>query len=107
MQANQKYYRAYLSLSVEEQENLLFVDDLAKYEADQVDEWGRLFLIMKERISDYGDQITAVVLYGYNGKTRVLPLKPGAVNIITGMSKQRGIVFVLTVYCERTACQVL
>lgn len=32
-------------------------------------------------------QITAIVLYGMNGKKRVLPLNSGAVNIITGKSK--------------------
>ena len=32
-------------------------------------------------------QITAIALYGANGKKRVLPLRTGAVNIITGRSK--------------------
>jgi len=52
------YYNAYRQRSQWVRENLLFVDDLVKYEADLIDEWERLFLIMKERISDYGDQIT-------------------------------------------------
>jgi hypothetical protein len=32
-------------------------------------------------------QISAIILYGFNGQKRVLPLRPGAVNIITGRSK--------------------
>jgi len=32
-------------------------------------------------------QITAIVLYGYNGQKRVLQLNTGAVNIVTGRSK--------------------
>lgn len=32
-------------------------------------------------------QIKAIVLYGFNGKRRVLDLKTGTVNIITGRSK--------------------
>lgn len=32
-------------------------------------------------------QISAIVLYGTNGKRRILPFKIGSVNIITGKSK--------------------
>lgn len=32
-------------------------------------------------------QILDIVLYGHDGKRRSLPLRPGAVNIITGASK--------------------
>lgn len=32
-------------------------------------------------------QIAAIILYGINGKRRVLPFNSGAVNIITGKSK--------------------
>ena len=31
-------------------------------------------------------QVLEVVLYGKNGKKRTLPLRPGAVNVITGAS---------------------
>ena len=52
------YYNAYRQRSLWVRENLLFIDDLTKYETDLFDEWNRLFLVMKEDMLDYGDRIT-------------------------------------------------
>lgn len=51
------YYNAYRQRSQWVREQLLFINDLEKYENRLVDEWNRLFLIMKEDIEDYGDQL--------------------------------------------------
>ena len=53
-----EYYNAYRQRSKWVREQLLFIDDLTTYETNLTDEWERLFLIMKENISDYGDLIT-------------------------------------------------
>lgn len=52
------YYNAYCQRSQWVREQLLFINDLEKYENRLVDEWNRLFLIMKEDLEDYGDQLT-------------------------------------------------
>lgn len=52
------YYNAYRQRSQWVREQLLFINDLEKYEKRLVDEWNRLFLIMKENMEDYGDQLT-------------------------------------------------
>ncbi|MBF4693975.1 ABC-three component system protein [Fusibacter ferrireducens] len=52
------YYNAYMQRSRWVRESLLYLDDLSKYENLLVDEWKRLFLIMKEDLEDYGDSIT-------------------------------------------------
>jgi len=49
------YYNAYRQRSQWVRENLLFIDDLTKYENILIDEWDRLFVIMKEHIADYGN----------------------------------------------------
>jgi len=52
------YYNAYAQRSLWVREQLLFIDDLQKYENWLVDEWNRLFLVMKEDLEDYGRDIT-------------------------------------------------
>lgn len=52
------YYNAYQQRSRWVRENLLFIDDLAKYEEVLIDEWERLFFIMKERVVDYGSAVS-------------------------------------------------
>ena len=51
------YYNAYRQRSLWIRENLLFVNDLEKYEARLIDEWNRLYLIMEEELDEYGDGI--------------------------------------------------
>lgn len=52
------YYNAYYQRSQWVREQLLFINDLEKYESRLIDEWNRLFLIMKEDLEDYGEQLT-------------------------------------------------
>ncbi len=52
------YYNAYRQRSQWVREQLLFINDLTKYEAKLIDEWNRLFLIMKETLEDYGTSVT-------------------------------------------------
>lgn len=52
------YYNAFRQRSQWVRESLLFIDDLTKYENVLIDEWDRLFSIMKEHIADYGAGIT-------------------------------------------------
>lgn len=52
------YYNAYAQRSLWVREQLLFINDLQKYEKRLIDEWNRLFLVMKEDLEDYGDNIT-------------------------------------------------
>lgn len=52
------YYNAYRQRSQWVRESLLYINDLTKYENMLVDEWERLFVIMKEHIADYGSAIT-------------------------------------------------
>lgn len=52
------YYNAYRQRSQWVREQLLFVNDLKEYENRLIDEWNRLFLIMKEDLEDYCDQLT-------------------------------------------------
>lgn len=53
------YYNAYQQRSQWVRESLLYIDDLTKYENILVDEWNRLFLIMKEELDECGDRVTA------------------------------------------------
>jgi hypothetical protein len=39
-------------------EQLLLANELQDYEAVLVDEWNRLFTIMKEDLADYGEELT-------------------------------------------------
>jgi len=52
------YYNAYCQRSIWVREQLRFVDELSKYEAALIDEWNRLFLVMKEELEDYGNVIS-------------------------------------------------
>ena len=54
------YYNAYRQRSQWVRESLLFVDDLTKYEKTLIDEWDRLFVIMKEHLADYGDAVSDI-----------------------------------------------
>ena len=58
MRCIRDYYNAYRQRSQWVRENLLFINDLMKYESTLVDEWNRLFLIMKDDITDYGDALS-------------------------------------------------
>lgn len=53
-------------------------------------------------------QILAIVLYGYNGKIRVLPFQKGKVNIITGRSKTgKSVIGDIIDYCfGGSACNI-
>jgi hypothetical protein len=48
------YYNAFQQRSRWVREQLIFVDELSKYDKILTDEWDRLFLIMKEKLEDYG-----------------------------------------------------
>lgn len=52
------YYNAYRQRSQWVRESLLFIDDLTKYEKALIDEWDRLFIIMKEHLEDYGNTVS-------------------------------------------------
>lgn len=52
------YYNAYTQRSLWVREQLLFINDLQRYENRLVDEWNRLFLVMKEDLDDYGSDVT-------------------------------------------------
>lgn len=51
------YYNAYSQRSRWIREQVLFVNELDKYEARLIDEWDRLFINMKEELEEYGDNI--------------------------------------------------
>ncbi len=53
-----EYYNAFKQRSIWVREQLLLVNELQEYEAVLVDEWNRLFTIMAEDLSDYGDELT-------------------------------------------------
>lgn len=52
------YYNAFRQRSLWVREQLLLVNELQEYEALLVDEWNRLFVIMKENLADYGEELT-------------------------------------------------
>lgn len=52
------YYNAYQQRSRWVREQLLYINDLTDYENALVDEWERLFLIMQEKLEDYGVEVT-------------------------------------------------
>jgi len=51
------YYNAFQQRSRWVREQLLYVDELSKYEKRLTDEWDRLFLVMKESLADYGSSV--------------------------------------------------
>lgn len=51
------YYRAYKQRANWIRDNLLYINELDKYEERLVDEWQRMFLEMKENLEDYGDEL--------------------------------------------------
>ncbi|MEN6325627.1 MAG: ABC-three component system protein [Syntrophomonas sp.] len=53
-----EYYNAFRQRSLWIREQLLLANELQDYEAVLVDEWNRLFAIMKENLTDYGDELT-------------------------------------------------
>lgn len=52
------YYNAFQQRSQWLREQLLFVNELTKYEVTLVDEWNRLYLVMKEDLDDYGAKLS-------------------------------------------------
>ena len=52
------YYNAYQQRSKWVREQLLYINDLDEYEKALIDEWERLFLMMQEKIEDYGEEIS-------------------------------------------------
>lgn len=52
------YYNAFRQRSLWVREQLLLANELHNYEAVLVDEWNRLFVIMKENLADYGEELT-------------------------------------------------
>ena len=53
-----EYYNAFRQRSLWLREQILLANELQNYEAVLVDEWNRLFAIMKENLSDYGEELT-------------------------------------------------
>lgn len=53
-----EYYNAFRQRSLWVREQLLLANELQDYEAVLVDEWNRLFAIMKENLADYGEELT-------------------------------------------------
>lgn len=53
-----EYYNAFRQRSLWVREQLLLANELQNYEAVLVDEWNRLFVIMKENLADYGEELT-------------------------------------------------
>jgi hypothetical protein len=53
-----EYYNAFRQRSLWVREQLLLANELQNYEAVLVDEWNRLFAIMKENLADYGEELT-------------------------------------------------
>lgn len=52
------YYNAFRQRSLWVREQLLLVNELQEYEASLIDEWQRLFTIMKEELDDYKPNIS-------------------------------------------------
>lgn len=53
-----EYYNAFRQRSVWVREQLLLANELENYELVLIDEWNRLFEIMKENLADYGEELT-------------------------------------------------
>lgn len=53
-----EYYNAFRQRSQWVREQLLLANELQDYEVVLVDEWNRLFAIMKENLDDYGEELT-------------------------------------------------
>ncbi|MGI6235720.1 MAG: ABC-three component system protein [Christensenellales bacterium] len=53
-----EYYNAFRQRSLWVREQLLLANELQDYEATLIDEWNRLFTIMKEDLADYGEELT-------------------------------------------------
>lgn len=53
-----EYYNAFRQRSLWIREQLLLANELQDYEAMLIDEWKRLFAIMKEELDDYGQELT-------------------------------------------------
>lgn len=53
-----EYYNAFRQRSLWVREQLLLANELQDYEAVLVDEWNRLFAIMKEDLADYGEELS-------------------------------------------------
>lgn len=51
------YYRAFAQRANWVRDNLLYINELDKYEERLVDEWQRMFFEMQEDLDDYGDDI--------------------------------------------------
>jgi hypothetical protein len=51
------YYNAFQQRSKWVREQLLYIDELARYESLLIDEWNRLYCLMKEDLEEYGEQI--------------------------------------------------
>lgn len=52
------YYNAYSQRSIWVREQLTDLDELQRYNDRLIDEWDRLYLIMKEELEDYGEELT-------------------------------------------------
>ena len=52
------YYRAFKQRANWVREELLYTNELDKYEKKLIDEWEHSFYAMQDDLSDYGDQIT-------------------------------------------------
>lgn len=53
-----EYYNAFRQRSLWVREQLLLANELQNYEVGLIDEWNRLFSIMKESLADYGEELT-------------------------------------------------
>jgi hypothetical protein len=53
-----EYYNAFRQRSLWVREQLLLANELQDYEAVLVDEWSRLFVVMKEDLVDYGEELS-------------------------------------------------
>ncbi|NCB42204.1 MAG: hypothetical protein EOM59_06250 [Clostridia bacterium] len=53
-----EYYNAFRQRSIWVREQLLLANELQEYEALLIDEWNRLFEIMKEDLADYGEELS-------------------------------------------------
>jgi hypothetical protein len=62
------YYNAFRQRSIWVREQLLLVNELSDYETFLIDEWNRLFLIMKEDMEDRGNNLSEKVKVGAGKK---------------------------------------
>ena len=51
------YYRAFKQRANWIRDELLYINELTKYEERLIDEWQRMFFTMKEELEDYGDEL--------------------------------------------------